>query len=72
MKWTKITDPKRNITEADHGKVLKVGKKDFVRIVIPGMYEWWKDGFESMDKVGNDWVYLKEGEWYKELAKDKE
>lgn len=66
MNWTKITDPKTQLGPEYHGKILKVGKKDFIRIVHEGMYKWWKDGFEAMKKHGEDWIYLKEGEWYKE------
>jgi len=45
MNWTKITDPKTQLGPEYHGKILKVGKKNFIRIVHEGMYKWWKDGF---------------------------
>lgn len=68
----KITDPKTQLGPEYHGRVLKVGKKNFVRIVHENMYKWWEDGFQEMSKATNretgedEWIYRKGEDWFRE------
>lgn len=53
--FRKITleEAKKPITKDMHGKILKVGKKDFVRIVIPGMHKFWINSANSKDSTSS-------------------
>jgi hypothetical protein len=51
--WKKITDVKYKITKKDHGRTIKVGKYDFIKIWIKGEWEFWKHGFADSGAPGD-------------------
>jgi len=65
MSWNKITDPKRILTIKDHGRILKVGKYNFVRIHMQGGWDFWNHGFKDIAWIANEPIYKhKDGNWY--------
>jgi hypothetical protein len=64
-KWEKITDWKYILTQKDHGRVLRVGRK-FVRIAMKGQWDFWNHGFTDIAWIGDKPIYQKDGEWYME------
>ena len=67
----KITDPNYKLTKKDHGKVLKVGKKNFVRIAIKGEFPWWEHGYVGVAELpdGRKIYKSKNGSWYIKYGK---
>jgi hypothetical protein len=64
--WEKITDYRRMLTLKDHGRVLRVGKKDFIRVNMKGGWDFWNYGFTDIALAGDTPIYYKDGSWYKE------
>lgn len=66
-KWIRITDPRTTLTlEEHHGRILKVGKHNFVRMWIKGGWDFWNYGFTDIIWINDTPIYFKEGAWYAE------
>ena len=66
----KITDTKYKITKKDHGRIIKVGKFNFIKVAVEGEWDFWNHGFtdcryiEKKDKF----IYKdKKGNWYEKV-----
>lgn len=51
----KVTDPNLQLTREYHGRILKVGKKNFIRIVFPDMPKWWETGHDGIVETTEGW-----------------
>ena len=63
-RWERITDVNRVITYQDHGRILRVGKRNFRRISVAGMPEFWKMGFDAMRKSSEGFIFRKKDKWF--------
>ncbi|MBP9698153.1 MAG: hypothetical protein KBD65_03105 [Candidatus Moranbacteria bacterium] len=59
--FTKLTleDCKKPMPRSWHGKILKVGKKDFVKISFPDMLKFWENGNDGVVETDKGWKEYK-------------
>lgn len=55
MEKLTLEDAQKPMPEEWHGRAIRGGKKNFVRIVFPGMPKYWENGNDGVVKTDRGW-----------------